>query len=403
VQRLGLYTGGAWAVAASLLLAWGLAQASVSRRRAMWPVVVPGAVYLALVAATFAAWRSDGFLVAGARERRLWLAEAAALILVTLGQAWETLRLRRARAAVAQLVIELARSAPASSLRDVLANVVGDPDLGLAFALDGGARLVNAQGDRVDPSPHHARTLLVRDGTPVAVLTHRPGALDDAGLVEEVATAARLGLDNERLRAELGVQLADLRASRARIVAAGDAERLRLERDLHDGAQQRVAGLALSLRLFRSELGADVDPVLASGLDDAANELAEAIRELRELAHGIFPAVLADEGLAAAVEAFAEEAQVPLTIGRLPGERLPAVVENAAYAIVAFAGGSSTTPVVVHAGFTNGSLVVEVETGPNVIVPVEIEDRVRALNGRLAVEQNRAGRAVIRAELPCGL
>ena len=151
-------------------------------------------------------------------------------------------------------------------------------------------------------------------------------------MIEEVASAARLALENERLQAEARAQLEDLRSSRARIIEAGDAERRRLERDLHDGAQQRLVGLSLALRLVRRELGADRQ--LVARLDEAEAELAPAVAELRELAHGIHPAVLSDEGLAAAVEALAEDAPASHRRDcRRSGSLAP--VETAAYLVVA--------------------------------------------------------------------
>jgi len=127
-------------------------------------------------------------------------------------------------------------------------------------------------------------TPLVSGGRSVALLAHRPGLLDDPGLVEQIAAAARLALDNERLQAQVRAQLEDLRASRARIVERGDAERRRLERDLHDGAQQRLVSLALSLRLAR--LGGDADPDVAA-LEQAEAEVRQALEELRGLARGL--------------------------------------------------------------------------------------------------------------------
>ena len=141
------------------------------------------------------------------------------------------------------------------------------------------------------------------------MLTHKPGLLDDGALVDELTAGARLGLENERLHAELLAQLADLRASRKRIVTTGDAERRRLERDLHDGAQQRLVALALGLRTARLHLETkpDADMALVGRVQTAEDELRDTVVALRKLAVGIFPAVLADEGLAAALDALAED------------------------------------------------------------------------------------------------
>jgi signal transduction histidine kinase len=234
-------------------------------------------------------------------------------------------------------------------------------------------------------------------------LAHRAGLLDDQGLVEEVVAAWRLALEHERLQAELAAQLEDLRASRARTTATGDAERRRLERDLHDGAQQRLVGLLLSLPLARSQLEPSADPGRLSRIDQAESELRVALGELREVAHGIFPAVLADEGLAAAVEALMEDGTVPIRITALPEGRLEPVVETAAYFVVAEvvrrSGGCTVT---VGATRRDGQLVVEIERdgdAPDDLV--DVEDRVGALDGRLDVVHEPGGRVRIRAELPC--
>ena len=202
--------------------------------------------------------------------------------------------------------------------------------------------------DLVELDIRQEQTRLIQDGQAAAVLSHAPGLLDDDQLVENVATAARLALENERLQAEVQARLVELRESRARIVEAGDAERKRLERDLHDGAQQRLVGLSLSLRLARLQLATGAAPDAVARLDRAESELREAIVELRELAHGIFPAVLADEGLAAAVEALAEDGRVPIRIRSLPEGRFALGVETAAYTVVAEAVRATTSGVAVR-------------------------------------------------------
>jgi signal transduction histidine kinase len=294
-------------------------------------------------------------------------------------------------------VVELTRTTPPpGGLRDVLAGIAGDPALVLAYPVDDPERLVDGDGRPVELSPDLETTSLVQDGRAVAVLAHRPGLLDDEQLVEEVAAASRLALENERLQAEVRARLEELRASRARIVDAGDAERKRLERDLHDGAQQRLVGLSLSLRVLRGRV-ADAD----GRLEQAENELRQAATELRELAHGIFPAVLADEGLAAALEALAEESRVPIRVDGVPETRYAASVETAAYTVVAEAARISTQPLAVGASASNGALVIEVQTHGDGLDLTALEDRIGALDGRLAVVRGTDGAITIRAELPC--
>jgi signal transduction histidine kinase len=397
--RLGVSFGVAWAAALTLLVLLRLARAEA--RRGAGPVLLPGAVFLGLVAAELAASVDRGFVANGTLERRLWLSQAVALCAVAAGVLWGLTRGRRARAAAARLVVDLAQSRPAGGLRASLGRIVGDPDLVLAYPVDGSTRLVDADGHPVVPAVSLERTALVRDGRTVAVLAHEPGALADEHLVDEVARAARLALEHERLQAEVRARVEELRASRARIVEAGDAERKRLERDLHDGAQQRLVGLSLSLRLLHRQLGASD---ASARLDDAERELRTAIADLRELAHGIFPAVLADEGLAAAIDALAEDAAVPIRVERTTEERFPASVETAAYTVVAEPARTARGPIGVRAVRHGDLLVVEVETGDPIsdFDIVSLEDRVGAIGGRLALVHGTGSRATIRAELPCG-
>ena len=177
-------------------------------------------------------------------------------------------------------------------------------------------------------------TPVEHDGKPVAMLVHDPSVADERERVRAVGGAAALALENERLEAELRANVQELRASRARIVESADAARRRIERDLHDGAQQQLVALAIALRTARSRL--ERDPAAAGELlDEAAHDLDAAIRELRELARGIHPAVLTDRGLAAAVEALAQRIPLPVEIAATPSGRLPDPVEAAVYFVVA--------------------------------------------------------------------
>jgi len=396
---LGVRLGLAWSLLLIAVAAWRLARSSRTRRRVVAPVVLAGCAYLGLVAGSFATSLDRGFLGSGELDRRLWLGQAAALAALAAAVAWGLLRARRTRSSLARLVVELGESA-SGGLRDGLADALADPDLELAYPV-GEGRYADALGRAVDPAPLDGRavTPLVREGRPVALLVHRADLLDNPELVEEVTSAARLALENERLQAEARAQLEDLRSSRARIIEAGDAERRRLERDLHDGAQQRLVGLSLALRLARSRLGPEHEEQFAR-LDIAETELHEAVTELRELAHGIHPAVLSDEGLAAAIEALAEGAPAPLRLIALPEERFPAAVETAAYLVVAEA--AKAGPVTVAVARRDGALVVDVEAEAEPEGLLDLEDRVGALDGRLDVEHASDGGVRIRAEIPCG-
>ena len=186
------------------------------------------------------------------------------------------------------------------------------------------------------------------------------------------------------------------------MIATGDAERRRLERDLHDGAQQRLVGLSLQLGLTRSRLGAEPDAAVVARIDEAEAELGAALAGLREIGHGLFPALLAEEGLAAALEALTEEAPVEIEIGALP-ERLDAAVDAAAYFVVSEAlKRSRGIPHRLAARTEEGLLVVEVEADIADSEIVGLEDRVGAAGGTLEVVREADGRASIRVEIPCG-
>ena len=174
-------------------------------------------------------------------------------------------------------------------------------------------------------------TFVERGGTAVAALIHDASLQDEPELVGAVTSAAGIALENERLQADLRARLTDLRASRARIVEAGDTARRKLERDLHDGAQQRLVSLSVVLRLVekpRRRAEAEL-------LQTARTELNESLEELRGIARGIHPAVLSDHGLPVALESLAARAPVRVTLDVDLAERLPEPVEVAAYYLVA--------------------------------------------------------------------
>ncbi|MFI5260057.1 MAG: sensor histidine kinase [Candidatus Limnocylindrales bacterium] len=242
-----------------------------------------------------------------------------------------------------------------------------------------------------------ALTLLERGGEPLAAILHDPALLDDPGLVTSVATAVRLAVENDRLTQEVKAQLAEVRASRTRIVEATDAERRRFERDIHDGAQQRLVSLSFAIGRARSRLGSDGDPELARTLADASDEVRAALAELRELARGIHPAVLTQAGLGPAVRSLAERSAVPADLDLDLDERLPAAVEATAYFVVS----EALANVAKHAGDCTarvsiresaGTLIVDIaDDGPGGADPAlgsglrGLRDRVEAIGGELTV------------------
>ena len=399
LNRIGVYAGIAWSLALIALLAVRLVRSTPALRRLVGPALAAAAVYLGAIAWDFVHSLDRGMLGNDQTDRRLWLAEGVALIALALGVLWGWMRRRRTRAAVAQLVVQLAESPAPAGLGALLAETLDDPSLELAYPLPDG-RLVDARGRAV--TPHAEVTSLARGGHEIALLLHRPGLLDDPGLVEEVASAARLALDNERLQAETQAQLEDLRGSRARVIATGDAERRRLERDLHDGVQQRLVGLSLALRLASSRLGPDADPERLAQIEDAQSELTAALAELRELAHGIFPAVLADEGLAAALDALTEDAPIPIELTALPDVRVDPAAEAAAYFVVSeIIRQGNARALIVEVVHRDRRLVVEVEGDGALEDIVGLDERVVALDGTLTVVREDDTQVRIRAEIPC--
>jgi signal transduction histidine kinase len=320
----------------------------------------------------------------------------------------------RARAAVADLVVELERTPP-GEVRDALARALGDPSLELALWLPDQGSYVDSQGRPVAlpaPGSERAVTVLGPAEAPIAALVHDPVLLERRALLAGAGAAARLALENERLQAELRAQLAELRASRARIVSAGDEERRRLERDLHDGAQQRLLSLGLALQLVRAKLGRDANGA-SDVVAEADAELKAALDELRELARGIHPAVLTEEGLAAGLRSLAARSPVPVTIASLPEERLPAPAETAAYFLVSealanVAKYARATRVRIDVAQADGRVLVDIDddgvggADPSLGSGLRgLVDRVHALDGRLELESPPGQGTHLHAELPC--
>jgi signal transduction histidine kinase len=226
-----------------------------------------------------------------------------------------------------------------------------------------------------------------------------------------VGAAAALALENERLNAELRARLEDLRASRARVVHAADEARRRLERNLHDGAQQRLVALALALRLAKATV--KNDPDAAEELIGAAgNEAADALTEVRELARGLHPAVLTDHGLRPALEALAARSPCPVEVAAVPSERLPANVEMAAYFVISealanVAKYSRASEARVSVTRNDGLAIVEISDDGVGGADINggsglrgLADRVEALNGRLKLESPVGEGTRVIAEIP---
>jgi signal transduction histidine kinase len=320
------------------------------------------------------------------------------------------LRQRLGRAAIAGFVEEVAAGVSIGGLRTAFARLAGDPSLVLAFPMDGGG-YVDTSGVPVRlPAPKEARTVtpIDRDGRTVAVVVHDAALETDPALVRAAGAAAGLALDNERLTAEVRARLEAVRTSRARLVEAADAERVRIERMLHDGAQQRLVALAIRLRTLGASAG---DDAVRARLATLGAELDDALAELRELARGIHPAVLVQAGLRSALASLAQRSEVPVTVD-VPERRFPAAVESTAYYVAAealtnAARHADASMVTVSAEADDDVLHLSIrDDGIGGADPSRgsglagLEDRVAAVSGALSVADAPGGGTVVSVSLP---
>jgi signal transduction histidine kinase len=323
------------------------------------------------------------------------------------------IRARLAHAGVGDLMVKLERTPP-QRLGDAFAHALRDPTLQIAFWIPDRGEYVDSAGRVLELPTGSGRavTELDNDGEPIAALIHDPSLLDDPSLVEAAAAAARLSLENARLQAETRAQLEQVRESRARIVTAQDEERRRIERDIHDGAQQRLVALGLQLRTVQRRLGAETDPEVKELLEGTVDELQLAVDELRELARGVHPAILTEDGLGAALESLAARTPFPIALETFD-DRLPQPVEIAAYfvaseALANVAKHSQATKARVTARRRNGRVEIVVEDdGIGGARPEQgsglrgLADRVEALGGELKIESPDGGGTRIVGEIPC--
>jgi signal transduction histidine kinase len=380
--------------------------ASPPRRRALLPSL-GGSLSAVLYSANLTT------LIAGSPSVVLITVLNAALLTVPAALLWGLLRSRLARSGLADMFREIG-SLRGARLEAGLAKVLGDPALVLAYRVPGERSYMDGRGRTVAlPAARGDRAAapVERDGRELAMLVYDASLEDDPELVAAVAAAAAIALNDARLQAESEDRLAELRASRERIVAAGDAERRRLERNLHDGAQQRLVFVALQLRMIQRRI--DTDPALAKRLvASAGEELSKSLEDLRELARGLHPSVL-NHGLKAALDSLASRSGVPTTVSFSTTERLPEPVELAAY----FVACEALANVAKYAHATKASLRVSRRDGVAVIEIADdgvggadetagtglqgLADRVSALDGTLRILSPRGAGTVVTADLPC--
>ena len=321
---------------------------------------------------------------------------------------------RLARSSVGDLLVELRSGPSPRELREPIARTLNDPSLELAYWLpqfgswadpEGRALRLPRDGDG------RAATLIERNGEPVAALVHDPSLEHEPELLDAVSAAAAIALENGRLHAELKARLEELEGSRVRVIEAGQEERKRLERNLHDGAQQRLIALSLELGLLGSRMGDD--PAARARIERARGEIATSLEELRNVARGLHPAVLSGHGLAVALESLAAASAVPVELKVDFEGRVDEPLEVAAYYVVS----ESLTNVAKHACAGSASVEVVRLDGKLVIEVIDdgvggadtergtglrgLADRVEALGGRLRIWTPRGGGTRVRAELPC--
>jgi signal transduction histidine kinase len=378
-------------------------------RRSLGLFVDAFAVGLVMIAFLFGSAAYGGPWVAQIRWATFGtLALAPTVFLIGL------LSARLARSALTDLVVELRADLTPSDLRDALARTLRDPSLELAYWLPQFETYADVEGQPLDLQTlgrGRGTTLIDRKGEHVAALLHDRSLQDEPELLAAVTAAAGIAVENGRLQAELRARLEELRGSRARVIAAGQKERQRLERNLHDGAQQRLIALSLELSRLEQRLGADPDAQMR--LDQARREIALSLSELRDVARGIHPAVVSGHGLKVALESIVARASLPVRLRVDLEGRQEEPLEVAAYYVVS----ESLANIAKHARATSATVDVS-RKGRQIVVEViddgvggadtergtglrGLADRVEALGGRLRVWTPRGGGTRVKAELPC--
>ncbi|MEV4110284.1 sensor histidine kinase [Nonomuraea sp. NPDC049695] len=383
-------------------------QASMAQRRAVAPVT--GASILAT--ASFAVDRMSGLFGPNPLQVPLALVMLGAFMAVPLAYLAGLMRSRMDHGRVADLVVRLSRRERPHSLRDELAATLRDPGLIVGYWTAQQDRYVDADGRPValDPGPGRVVTRVDQGEAPLAVLVHDAALLEQPLLVEAACAAAALALENERLTADLRARLRQLAASRRRMLQWGEAERRRIERDLHDGVQQRLLSAAMALGLAE----AGTDPGRAVPLiGEAKTAVLTALDDLRAVSHGIHPPVLTERGLAGAVKELAAVAPMAVTCDLALDQPLPQSVESAAYYIVNEALANVTRHAAaskawVRLAHDGRRLWVEVgDDGAGGADPARgsglagLADRAEANGGRLTIESPPGKGTVLKVVLPC--
>lgn len=399
-----------------------LIRGSRPTRRVLAPVLAAGSV--AMFAAAFGGFDTAAFILTSGplvevpepwQEVVAWSGYAAR-VLIPLGFLAGTLRTRLGSGPIVPLAAAVGALPSPTRMELALQAALGDPTVRLLRHDPTRDEWIDADGTQVGlplETRERAVTLLDLGGRTIAAMVHDPVLREDPTLIGAVTAVIRLGVQNERLEAEVRAQLDAVRASRARLVGAAEEERRRLERDLHDGAQQRLVGVSLALQRARAVADHPAIPAaLREQLEETALELGGAITELRELARGIHPAILEDEGLPAAVASLARRAGVPVELEIAVDGRLPRSVETTAYFAIAEA--LTNVARYAHANSVRVSVasrgnVLHLEITDDGIGGADpsmgsglrgLADRIGALDGRFTLRSNQGHGTHISADIP---
>ena len=319
-------------VAIVLGLCYRLATASKPRHRALMPIFLP-AVLMTIPFSVFYAAQVEWLTLSPKAFNTLGWFVTTGRITLSFGflvAIWQALLF--AGLALRTILSRLGRNDDAGQLRTLVAEALDDPSLELAIQLDrGGTLFVDTEGTPMDPTsagPGRSATGLQRHGATVAYMVHDAALDSDPELVQAAGQAVLLALENGRLEAELQTKTAELRSWSGRVVAAGDLERQKLERELHDGAQQRLLTLQIKLALLRDRVG---EPELATELDDIGEEAVVAAEELRSLARGIYPVELREGGIGEGLRVHVDASPVPIGLVDNGIGRFDPAIEAAVY------------------------------------------------------------------------